>query len=204
MITDKIMMEKIHYLLITLLVISALNIFISNNPVHSVLFLILSFCMSAIILLMFGVEFLGLVFIMVYVGAVAVLFLFVVMMVNTKKKFVNNFNNLAFIFLVLSVFIIISNYFFINEAFLNLNNNNIIHYNNYVFYNISKQSNLEIIGQVLYNNYNAAVLLAGYVLLIALIGGVCLTIDFKDSKKFDESYNQLSKTHKGINKHTDK
>jgi NADH-quinone oxidoreductase subunit J len=196
------MMEKIHLVLILLLIISAFNIFIANNPVHSVLFLILSFCISAIILLMFGVEFLGLIFIMVYVGAVAVLFLFVVMMVNTKKKYINNFNNIALIFLALSAIMLIHNYFFLNEAFSNYSD--IMDNNNHFFYNISEQSNLEVIGQVLFNNYNAAVLLAGYVLLIALIGGVCLTIDYKDSKKLDESYNQLSKTHKGINKHTEK
>lgn len=198
------MMEKIHIFLLTLLIVSAFNIFLSNNPVHSVLFLILGFCISAVILLMFGVEFLGLIFIMVYVGAVAVLFLFVVMMVNTKKKSINNFNNFTLVFIALGTLLVMYIYFYINEAFHNLDYTNINENNSYFFYNISEQNNLEIIGQILFNNYNAAVLLAGYVLLIALIGGVCLTINFKDNKKYDESYNQLSKTHKGINKHNNK
>jgi len=56
----------------------------AKNPIHSVLFLILVFCNSAGLLMLLGVEFLGIIFIIVYVGAIAILFLFVVMMLNIK------------------------------------------------------------------------------------------------------------------------
>jgi NADH-quinone oxidoreductase subunit J len=59
---------------------------ISVNPVESVLFLILSFCNAAAILFLFNAEFLGLIFMIIYVGAIAVLFLFVIMMLNIKNQ----------------------------------------------------------------------------------------------------------------------
>ena len=77
--------EYILFIIFSLLTIfSSIMVVNSTNPVHSVLFLILAFCNSAAIILSMGVEFLGLVFIVVYVGAIAVLFLFVVMMLNVK------------------------------------------------------------------------------------------------------------------------
>lgn len=80
------MEQKIYLILSFLLLLSTIQVFICDNAVYSVLFLILNFCLSALILLTFKIEFLGLLFIMVYVGAVAVLFLFVIMMIDTKKK----------------------------------------------------------------------------------------------------------------------
>ena len=74
----------LHSFLTFLLLFSSVFVLISENPVHSVLFLILTFCNAAAILLLLNVEFLGLIFIIVYVGAIAVLFLFVVMMLNVK------------------------------------------------------------------------------------------------------------------------
>jgi len=68
--------NTIHFILTFFLVLSACSIFLMNNPVHSVLFLILNFCLASLIILIYEVEFLGLLFVMVYVGAVAVLFFF--------------------------------------------------------------------------------------------------------------------------------
>ena len=65
-------------------IISASCTILSKNPVHSVFFLILTFCISASLLLTIVIDFLAIIFIVVYVGAIAVLFLFVVMMLNTK------------------------------------------------------------------------------------------------------------------------
>ena len=77
-------MISLHYFFITILLLSSLFVLISQNPVHSVLFLILAFCNASGILFLFNAEFLGLVFIIIYVGAIAILFLFVVMMLNVK------------------------------------------------------------------------------------------------------------------------
>jgi NADH-quinone oxidoreductase subunit J len=67
-------------------VAAALVVILTRNPVHSVLFLVLSFCSGAVLLLAMGAEFLGLMVLIVYVGAIAVLFLFVVMMLNINLE----------------------------------------------------------------------------------------------------------------------
>jgi NADH-quinone oxidoreductase subunit J len=77
-------MEQLHFLLGFLVCTTGLFVFLSLNPVHSVLFLILTFFNSSLILLLINAEFLALTFVIVYVGAIAVLFLFVVMMLNLK------------------------------------------------------------------------------------------------------------------------
>ena len=77
-------MQNFHCLLNLILAISSLLVLTSDNPVHSILFLILVFCNASAILFLFGLEFLALAFVMIYVGAIAVLFLFVVMMLNLK------------------------------------------------------------------------------------------------------------------------
>jgi NADH-quinone oxidoreductase subunit J len=193
-------MEFLHYLLTLLFVITSVSIFISNNPVHSVLFLILSFCLAALILFMFEVEFLGLLFIMVYVGAVAILFLFVVMMINTKKiirKDLSYLNYVTIIFFITILFIKLS--FTFNQVFFNQNDDNVI-FQYFKPITFEYLSNMEVLGQALYNNYNFIILIAGLILLIALIGCIRLTIDFKENKKLNKSYKQLSKNSACVHK----
>lgn len=193
-------MEFLHYILTLLFIITSVLIFISNNPVHSVLFLILSFCLAAIILFMFEVEFLGLLFIMVYVGAVAILFLFVVMMINTKKtirKTLSYSNYVTIIFFITILFIKLS--FTFNHVFFNQSDDDVIfHYFKPITFEFL--SNMEVLGQALYNNYNFTVLIAGFILLIALVGCIRLTIDFKENKKVNKSYKQLSKNSACVHK----
>jgi NADH-quinone oxidoreductase subunit J len=185
-----------------ILVVSSLLIFFSNNHVYSVLFLILSFVISAIILIMFEVEFIGLLFIMVYVGAVAVLFLFVVMMINVKKKSYQIKNpTIIYLNLIAGLFLWIKLYTTINATFFNSADNDAILYPfNYTLIQFDNLSNIEVIGQALYNGYNVAFILAGFILLVALIGSIHLTINFKESKKLDESYKQLSRRYTSVYK----
>ena len=68
-----------------ILILSSIFVFLSENPVHSVLFLVITFLSSASICFCFGADFLGLIFIIIYVGAIAVLFVFVIMMLNIKR-----------------------------------------------------------------------------------------------------------------------
>ena len=89
-----LIMELLHSFLVSLLLISSIFVIFAENPVHSVLFLILSFFNVSCILLLFQVEFLSLLFLIIYVGAIAVLFLFVIMMLNVK---VQSSNDLSFI-----------------------------------------------------------------------------------------------------------
>jgi NADH-quinone oxidoreductase subunit J len=186
-------MQILHYLLTLLLLTTAAFVFISNNPVHSVLFLILNFCISAVILFIFEVDFLGLLFIMVYVGAVAVLFLFVVMMLNTKKlikKEISFFNYFIIKFVAVLLFVSTDNK--IQNTFFNYSNDNVImkEFNSSVI-NFDPISNIELIGQSLFNYYGIAVLIAGFILLIALVGCIALTVPIKNN--IDITYKQLSR-----------
>jgi NADH-quinone oxidoreductase subunit J len=73
----------------TIAVLSALMVITEKNTIHSVFYLVLAFINSALILIIWGVDYLGLLLIIVYVGAIAILFLFVVMMINIKNEEIN-------------------------------------------------------------------------------------------------------------------
>jgi NADH-quinone oxidoreductase subunit J len=151
---------------------------------------------------MFGAEFLGLLFVMVYVGAVAVLFLFVVMMINTKKSVLRNFHSLYYFIIINICIIVFINLFFnVNNTFFNSESSSVILNDfNFSILRIDTLSNIQVIGQALYNNYILGVLLAGFVLLIALIGSISLTINFKKEQVLNKSYKQLSRTEYCIHK----
>jgi len=193
------MEQNIYLILASFLLLSTIQVFLCDNAVYSVLFLILNFCLSALILLTFKVEFLGLLFIMVYVGAVAVLFLFVIMMIDTKKKIITNKQSFFPFFLLISIllFIILFNFFesshFFKQKYLSDQDIYLKTIGGIKFcllvsrYQLDKIFNLYTVGQALYNNYNIGFILAGYILLIALVGAVFLTIDLKEESKKEKS-----------------
>ena len=109
-------MDSIHFFLCTIVCITGLFVFLTNNPVHSILFLILTFFNSAVLLFLLNAEFLGLIFIIVYVGAIAVLFLFVVMMLNVKVIPADNTMYLPLIFIG-SIFLFTQLYSFFQKGF---------------------------------------------------------------------------------------
>ena len=192
-------MEILHFFLCSLLILSGLWVSISLNPIESVLFLILAFCNTAAILFIFNVEFLGLLFIIIYVGAVAVLFLFIIMMLNIKnpndsvlnisylKSIYNKIKIFVFSFLVIVLFLFSQNTFQ-QDTFLFFDKN-------FDFVSIfDKLNNIDVIGQVLYNYFIICFLLAGLVLLISLIGAIVLTLRFNSVKKSQLVSRQLSRT----------
>jgi len=147
------------------------NFLVSNskNAVHSVLFLILSFVLSSVLLFLFKADFLALLSIIIYVGAIAVLFLFVVMMLNVKSTTINfNFFFLVIItlmLLLLNIFLLIDKVF-TDNFFVNTNTTTVI----------DVLTNIEIFGQLLYNYNIYLVLIAGFLLLIALVGSISISI----------------------------
>lgn len=168
------MKENLHLFLCSFLVISALISAFSPSPVESVLFLILSFYLAAILLFFFNVEFLGLTYVVVYVGAVAVLFLFIIMMLDIKMKDTFFSRNKFLIYTIVGLFAF-STYKLI-ECYLN----GVFSNDDFVSEEILVDtfSNLEVFGQVLYNYYTAYFLFAGIILLIALVGCIYITIDY--------------------------
>lgn len=188
-------MNYLHVFLCISLCICGLLVCISFNPVESVLFLILSFCNAAAILFLFNTEFLGLIFIIVYVGAIAVLFLFVIMMLNIKNQkesfegfgsFISLIYFSIFYFFVFSIFLVLKKSFFQNLDVLDINLLDISLF-------IDDLNNIDVLGQVLYNYFLICFLLAGLILLIALIGAIVLTLRFNNLQKGQQPNRQLAR-----------
>jgi NADH-quinone oxidoreductase subunit J len=185
-------MQILHSFFSFLLILSGLFVFISENPVHSVLFLILAFCNASAILMLFNAEFLALIFIIIYVGAIAVLFLFVVMMLNVKTF--STLNSFYIPFILLGSFILFIQLFLIIEkAFFGFGN--IFDSEVYDFQNIlDNMTNIDVLGQGLYNYFVPCFLLAGIILLVAMIGAIVLTLNFSSHRKNELTYRQLSRS----------
>jgi NADH-quinone oxidoreductase subunit J len=212
------------FLFSSIAITSAIFVIYSKNTVYSVFFLILVFTNMTGLLLVAEVEFLAIMLIIIYVGAITVLFLFVVMMLDIKKKTDenNNYGYLPIIFLIgftffIEAFIIFSKsftsyQFFVQKNLQMLTYNKLClvwsrypasiykdmpyHYSKY----LSKYdtiTNIETLGQILYTYYTFFLLAAGLILLIALIGAVTLTLEEKKNKKFltKNLYQQLSRNY---------
>jgi len=183
----------LHTLLNIFLIITSLLVIFSRNPVYSVLFLILTFLTASFISILFNAEFLGILFIIIYVGAIAVLFLFVIMMLNIKVLSIVNYF-FAPIFLLIGIIL-----FF--QLFLNLLNifssKDVLEQASFL-QSFDGLENINIFGQVLYNYFLIGFLIAGIILLVAMIGAIVLTLNFKNKKKHEINFRQLSRSDKFI------
>lgn len=184
-------MEFLHLFLLFSLIITSIFVLLAANPVHSVLFLILAFCNAASILIILNVDFLGLLFIIIYVGAIAVLFLFVVMMLNVKLYASQAFAyNLLPIIVIVGLIVLtqlvmsLTKIFFYNNSFSLIN----------LITFFDNLANIDVFGQVLYNYYLLGFLLAGLILLVAMIGAIVLTLNFKSFRKNEIAFRQLSRS----------
>jgi NADH-quinone oxidoreductase subunit J len=157
------------YLFATLTIASALAVIFARNPVHSVLWLIVSFFNAAGLMLLVGAEFIAMLVVIVYVGAVAVLFLFVVMMLDIdfaslRRGFTANLPFGIIIALVLLAEIVVA--LFARQAGPAFASHNIA---------AASQPNIVALGQLLYSRYLFAFEMAGLILLVAMIGAIVLT-----------------------------
>lgn len=190
-------------LLSSLLIFSGSFIFISGNPVHSVLFLILTFCNASAVLFLFTAEFLALVIIIIYVGAIAVLFLFIVMMLNIKAFTRTNFLYVILLEFICGIFflqisLVVDKFFF---CFNPSSEITLFAFNpfsssvSYDFKNlIDNLSNIDVLGQALYNFFLPCFLIIGFVLLVAMIGAIVLTLNFNSPRKNELVSRQLSRS----------
>ena len=171
-------------------VVSAIMVTASKNTVHSVFFLILDFISISCLFIMIGAEFLGMIMLIVYVGAVAVLFLFVVMMLNVAKQkntwFKSSTNSahipiglLVSIIIFFEVIIVIGGWKYKPEL-----SNKIV---------VSDITNTHSIGNVLYTDYIHLFQLSGMVLLVAMIGAIVLTFRKREGLKRQSYFKQLSR-----------
>ena len=175
------------YLLAFISIASAFMVVASKNPVHSVMYLILTFFSAAGLFILMGAEFLALLIIMVYVGAVAVLFLFVVMMldvdfVELKQGFLSYLpvGVLVAVILLLEMLMVGAAYFAGETKTVVVRDAGI--------------SNLEAFGQVLYTDYAGVFEAAGFVLLVAMIGAIVLTLRKRDGVRKQIPSEQIART----------
>ncbi|MDA7597068.1 NADH-quinone oxidoreductase subunit J [Candidatus Pelagibacter sp.] len=174
-------------------VISAIMVTVSKNTVHSVFFLILDFISISCLFIMIGAEFLGMIMLIVYVGAVAVLFLFVVMMLNVAQQKNQWFASEASskhipVGLIIStliffeLIIVIGGWKYKPDLF-DLNNS----MTNYTV------SNTHSLGQVLYTDYIHIFQISGMILLVAMIGAIVLTFRKRTGIKTQSYLKQISR-----------
>ena len=166
------MIEYLFFFFSFVVVVSSFLVVFSSNPVHSVLFLIFTFFNSAIIFLILRAEFLAMTLLIVYVGAVAVLFLFVVMMLDIKESLMREgfLKYFPFGLLLISIFLI--------ELFTIFNSDQ-LPFNDIDAINIrelidSGASNTQSIGLYLYTDYFIIFQISGFLLLLAMIGAIVL------------------------------
>ena len=176
------------------LVFSAIMVVVASHSVFSLLFLVLSFLASAFLLFMLECEFLALIFIVVYVGAIAVLFLFAVMLLDAKLQNLsrNFFRYLPVGFLFALGFLVPMLY----QVSFSISDNSSVSINStYVnWYDlIDSTSDVDVYGQVLYSYFVLQFLVVGLILLVVLIGVVYLTNTYTSNRTVDQStYKQLS------------
>ena len=170
-------------------IISAVMVIVSKNTVHSVFFLILDFITISCLFIMIGAEFLGMIMLIVYVGAVAVLFLFVVMMldINFIKMREGFLQYLPFGSLLGLVLLIELVMIFLSDK---LSDMSLVNYQHQpVFTEIENTKN---IGNVLYTDYFYLFQLSGLILLVAMIGSIVLTLRQRQGFKKQSIQNQIS------------
>tara|TARA_B100000902_G_scaffold79724_1_gene84412 strand:+ start:661 stop:1293 length:633 start_codon:yes stop_codon:yes gene_type:complete len=181
------------YFFSVIAIISAIMVTASKNTVHSVFFLILDFISISCLFIMIGAEFLGMIMLIVYVGAVAVLFLFVVMMLNVAQQknqwFLSKTSSRHIpIGLIISsiiffeLIIVVGGWKYkpdlLNPTNMSLNNN---------------ISNTHSLGQVLYTDYIHIFQISGMILLIAMIGAIVLTYRKREGVKTQSYIKQISR-----------
>ncbi len=174
-------------------IVSAIMVTASKNTVHSVFFLILDFISISCLFIMIGAEFLGMIMLIVYVGAVAVLFLFVVMMLNVAQQKNQWFSSeesskhipvglIISTLIFVELIIVVGGWKYKPDLF---DINNSIKLNNV--------SNTHSLGQVLYTDYIHIFQISGMILLVAMIGAIVLTFRKRVGVKTQSYIKQISR-----------
>ena len=181
------------YFFSTISVFAAIMVTISRNTVYSVFFLILVFISISILFIMIGAEFLGMIMLIVYVGAVAVLFLFVVMMLNiteqvteqsSRKGFINSISigSIVGVIILLELLVVVGGWKY-KDTFVPLSTINL---------NLDI-SNTHALGSVLYTDYIYLFQISGMILLVAMIGAITLTFSRRENIKRQSYFDQIQR-----------
>ncbi len=179
------------YLFAGIAIAASVMVIASRNPVHSVLFLIMAFFNSAALFVLLGAEFLAMVLIVVYVGAVAVLFLFVVMMLDVNfAKLREGFQNylpiggLIGLILLVELIFVVGAWIVVPEADLVARN---------PVPADPEITNTEALGRILYTDYVYLFQVSGLILLVAMIGAIVLTLRQRSGVRRQNVEHQLAR-----------
>ncbi len=175
-------------------IISSVMVIVSKNTVHSVFFLILDFISISCLFIMIGAEFLGMIMLIVYVGAVAVLFLFVVMMLNVAQQKNQWFTStkssthipvglIISLIIFFELIIVIGGWKYKPDLIKSLSSLDIS----------SETTNTHDIGNILYTDYIHLFQLSGMILLVAMIGAIVLTFRRRKGLRRQNYFNQISR-----------
>jgi len=182
-----------YYFFSTIAVFASIMVTVSRNTVYSVFFLILVFISISILFIMIGAEFLGMIMLIVYVGAVAVLFLFVVMMLNiteqltersSRKGLINNISvgSIIGVIIFLELLVVVGGWkykgTFVPLSAINLH---------------LEISNTHALGNVLYTDYIHLFQISGIILLVAMIGAITLTFSKRENIKRQSYFDQIQR-----------
>ena len=179
-----------------LLIINTINSYFMKNPIYSLILLIVNYSLGGLLFIYNGLAFIGIVFILIYVGAVSVLLVFTLMLLNLKNIYYKNESALNYYFLIAFVFIIefISFYFC-------LKNYDISFFDYYLYTDWFKilflKSDFVNIGYPLIIFNSEILIIVGLLLLVILVASVSMVITLKDSKK-QEKYSQFKNYNKNI------
>ena len=180
------------YLFAAITIASAFMVIASRNPVHSVLFLILAFVNSAGLFLLAGAEFLALLLIVVYVGAVAVLFLFVVMMLDVdfvalREGFLQYLpiGLLVGLIVLAELLMVLGSWVLAPGAGVEAAQ---------PIPDMTEVSNIQALGDILYTKYVLFFQLAGMILLVAMVGAIVLTLRHKENVRRQDITAQVART----------
>jgi len=179
------------YFFSTITVLSAVMVVVSKNTVYSVFFLILVFITVSILFIMIGAEFLGMIMLIVYVGALAGLFLFGVMMLNVSEKVPKNINkktsikytsiaSIVGLIIFLELLVVIGGWKY-KDSFVSLP------------FKDPNLSNTHAIGNVLYTDYIYLFQISGMILLVAMIGAITLTFKKRENIKRQSYFDQIER-----------
>ena len=181
------------YFFSTIAVFASIMVTVSRNTVYSVFFLILVFISISILFIMIGAEFLGMIMLIVYVGAVAVLFLFVVMMLNiteqltkrfSRKGLINNISvgSIIGVIIFLELLVVVGGWKY-KGTFVPLSATNL---------NLDI-SNTHALGNILYTDYIHLFQISGMILLVAMIGAITLTFSKRENIKRQSYFDQIQR-----------
>ncbi len=182
------------YIFAAVLILSALMVITARNPVHAVLFLILAFFNAASLFVMLGAEFIGMTLVIVYVGAVAVLFLFVVMMLDInfaalrkgmlKHLPVGAFVGLALLAELMWMYMDWTPSMFVDNSARSPTPHGV--------------TNTHALGQILYTQYLFPFETAGLILLVAMVGAITLTLRSRGDVRRQNVSDQVARNPKNV------